>query len=158
MKIKRKFFIEENEKGAAIVMVLLILMALTLLSVGVITSSTTNFGMSRNYEVSTQAQNMSEIGAKIAYREFINGGFMRTTHTMDMEEKALGDSLLTTDLANYSIDSDGNFVWEWDEGKSYDPLWDTDKPHGFKFRVYYSTSNAFVIESEGWYGKIHRRT
>ena len=146
-----------GEKGFALVLVLAILMTLTVFGVGVLTSTGTNVALTRNFEASTQAMNMAEIGAKIAYREFITSGFLKTTHTMNKAAKATGDSLLTTALANYTVETSGDFKWEWDSSKSYDPLWDTDKPHGFKFRVFYVTGFAFVIESEGWYGTIHRR-
>ena len=146
------------ERGAALVLVLVVLMTLTVLGIGMITSSMTNAALSRNFEIAVQAQNMADMGVKVAYREFINGGFLQTTHKDDMTAVQTGDSLLVTSLQNYSVDGDGNFVWEWDDSKGYDPLWDTDQSHGFKFRVYYTTANAFIIESEGWYGPIHKRT
>ena len=34
---------------------------------------------------------------------------------------------------------------------------ETDLDHGFRFCVYYSTDNSFVIESEGWFGTIDKR-
>jgi len=153
-----------------LLLVLAVLMTLTMLGFGIITSTSTNISLSRNYEIAVQAQNMADIGAKVAYREFINGGFLLTTHTQGNKSRAFklfetggddvqtGDDLLLTDLDNYSIDEHGNFVWEWDDSKPYDPMWDTDLPHGFRFHVYYATPTAFVIESEGWYGNIHRRT
>jgi len=147
-----------REEGFALVLVLVILMTLTVLGIGVLTSATTNSALSRNYEKSTQAVNMSETGIKVAYREFINSGFLKTTHTMNKAAPAGSENLLSTDLDNYYIDSDGYFVWEWDSSKPYDPMWDTDKPHGFKFCVYYTSSFAFVIECEGWYDTIHKRT
>lgn len=148
-----------NEKGVAIVLVLLILMTLTALGIGVITSTSTNMALTRNFETNMEAQNMADIGAKVAYREFINAAFLKTTHKVNKSAPQTGDSLLTTTLSNYTVDGNGDFVWEWDESKGYDPMWDTTKPHGFKFRVYFSTSsNAFVVESEGWFDQIHRRT
>lgn len=157
-----------DERGSALVLVLAILMTLTLLGFGVIISTSTNISLSRNYEVATQALNMAEIGVKVGYREFINGGFLRATHTAGnktqnfklFKEAATvmtGDDLLETSLDNYTIDEYGNFMWEWDGSQGYDPLFDTDKPHGFKFHIYYTTGNAWVIESDGWFGSIHRR-
>ncbi len=140
----------DSERGAALILVLLVIMTLTVLGVGVIISTSTNKSLSRNYEVAQQARNMAEIGAKVAYREFITGGFLRTTHKINKTGPAVGDSLLTTSLENYTVEADGDFVWEWDPEKAYDPLWDTEPPHGFRFRVYYYTPTAFVIESEGW--------
>lgn len=146
-----------GERGFALVLVLVILMTLTVLGIGVITSVSTNLALSRNYEVSTQAMNMAEIGAKVAYREFINSGFLRTTHELGgAVPQNDADSLLQTSLSNVvrltSGDYAGWYVWEWNEGKGYSPLWDTDRAHGFRFRVYYVSGFAFVIESEGWYG------
>lgn len=159
----------DSQKGSALVIVLLIMMTLTVLGIGVIISTSTNVSLSKNYENAIQALNMSEIGVKVAYREFINSGFLKTTHVDGTKSRDFqlfragagvmaGDSLLTTGLANYTVDEYGNFMWEWDSSKGYDPLWDTDTPHGFKFHIYYVTNNAFVIEAEGWYGTIHRRT
>jgi hypothetical protein len=148
---------KRGEKGFALVLVLAILMTLTVFGVGVLTSTGTNVALTRNYEASTQAMNMAEIGAKIAYREFINSGFLKTTHTINKAAKATGDSLLTTTLTNSIVETNGDFKWEWDTSKSYDPLWNTHTPHGFIFRVFYVSGFAFVIESEGWYGTIHRR-
>ncbi|MBN1292555.1 MAG: pilus assembly PilX N-terminal domain-containing protein [Candidatus Latescibacteria bacterium] len=147
-----------SERGFALVLVLVILMTLTVVGVGVITSTSTNAALSRNYEINMQARNMAEIGARVAYREFINTGFLQTTHTLDMAQSETGEDLLPTSLANYYIDSDGSYVWEWDSSKGYDPMWDTDKRHGFKFRVYYTSNFSFIIESEGWYDKIRKRT
>lgn len=148
---------KRGERGFALMLVLVVLVTLTILGVGVMTSVSTNSALSRNYEISTQAANMAEIGAKVAYREFINSGFLNSTHKLYGTTVQASDSLLTTTLSNYYIDSAGWYVWEWDSEKAYNPLWDTTTPHGFKFRVYYSSSFAFVIESEGWYGTIHRR-
>ena len=148
----------ENERGFALVIVLVILLTLTVLAVGVLTSSSTNFALSQNYEKNTQAVNMSEIGVKVAYREFITSGFLKTTHTINADDVATGNDLLVTDLEDYYVDEDGFFVWEWDDSKNYNPMWDTDQPHGFKFRVYYSSDFSFVIESDGWFGNIHKRT
>ena len=147
-----------NERGFALVLVIVILMTLTVLGIGVLTSSTTNSSMSRNYERNMQARNMAEIGARVAYREFINSGYLLTTHTLGMDQSQSGDDLLTTSLSNYFIDTDGSFVWEWDSGKGYDPMWDTDVPHGYKFRVYFTSDFSFVIESEGFYDKIRKRS
>jgi len=147
-----------NEGGFALVLVLVIIMTLTVLGIGVLTSSTTNSSLSRNYEKNMQARNMAEIGARVAYREFINSGYLLTTHTLGMEQSQSGDQLLTTSLSNYFIDTDGSYVWEWDSGKGYDPMWDTDVPHGYKFRVYYTSDFSFVIESEGYYDKIRKRS
>lgn len=149
--------VNTGERGFALLLVLVVLMTLSMLGVGVITSVSTNNALGRNYEESTQAENMAEVGAKVAYREFINAGFLKTTHSLNKADKQPSDSLLSTTLSNYTIDSDGDFVWEWDSGKPYNPLWDTEKPHGFKFRVYYNNNFAFIIEGEGWYGAIHRR-
>ena len=149
---------EENERGFAIVIVLVILLTLTVLAVGVITSSTVNSAMSRNYEKNTQAVNMSEIGVKVAYREFINSGFLQTTHTLNGDSLQIGSVLLETTLSDYYIDTDGDFVWEWDENKAYDPMWDTDEPHGFKFRVHYTSGISYLVESTGWFGTIRKRT
>ncbi|MCE5252049.1 pilus assembly PilX N-terminal domain-containing protein [bacterium] len=148
----------DGERGFALVLVLVILMTLTVLGIGVMTSSQTNSAMSRNYEKNVQAVNMSETGIKVAYREMINAGFVKTTHTIDKEDPASGDNLISTGLSNYYVDADGYYVWEWDSSKTYDPMWNTDKPHGFKFCIYYTSNFAFVIESEGWYDTIHRRT
>ena len=147
----------DGERGFALVLVLVVLMTLTVFGIGVITSVSTNLALTRNYEVSTQAMNMAEIGAKVAYREFINSGFLRTTHRLGgTDVQTATDSLLQTSLANYTQETSGDYAgwytWEWDENKSYNPLWDTDRPHGFRFRVYYVSGFAFVIESEGWYG------
>ena len=150
---------KNSELGFATLIVLVILMSLTVLSVGVMMSATTNFAMSRNFEKNSQARNMSEIGIKVAYREFINSGYIRTTHTFQKGGKQTDtDSLLTTDLEHYYIDDDGDFAWEWDSSKAYDPICETDKPHGFRFSVHYSSDFAFVIESEGWFDTIHRFT
>ena len=46
---------DEGERGFAIVVVLAILMTLTVLAIGVLTSSTTNSAMSRNFEKNKQA-------------------------------------------------------------------------------------------------------
>lgn len=146
-----------QEGGFALVLVLVILMTLTIFGIGVLTSSTTNTAMSRNFLQSTEARNMAEIGLYVGYREFINAGFLKTTHTENMADVQTGMDLLETELQNYTVDADGNYVWEWDDGKGYSPLFDTDIPHGFKYRIFYSSSNAFVIESEGWYGNIHKR-
>ena len=146
-----------REKGAALLLVLVILMTLSVLGVGVMVSSNTNNALSRNYEKTTQALNMAEIGAKVAYRELINYGFLKTTHTMNKAEPSTGEYLLETTLDNYSIDANGDFVWGWEPGDGYDPLWPTDKRHGFKFRIYYSTDNSFVIECEGYFDNITRR-
>ena len=70
-----------KDEGFALVLVLVIMMTLTVLSVGVIVSTGTNNALSRNFEKSTQALNMSEVGAKVAYRELINAGYLKTTHT-----------------------------------------------------------------------------
>lgn len=147
----------KNEKGFALVLVLLILMTITVLGVGIMISTGTNSALSKNYEKSVQALNMADIGANVAYRELINSGFLKTTHTLNNAEKETGEKLLTTELQNYTVDTDGCYRWEWNSSKGYSPLWDTDVPHGFKFRIYYSTYNSFVIECEGWYGNIHRR-
>ncbi|MCD6308747.1 MAG: pilus assembly PilX N-terminal domain-containing protein [Candidatus Latescibacteria bacterium] len=153
-----RLYCEPSEKGAALILILVIMMSLTVLGVGVIISTSTNLSLSRNFEVATQAQNMADIGAKVAYREFINSGYLQTTHTEDAAGQQTGDDLLPTELSYYSIDDDGYITWEWDDSQPYDPLFDTDRPHGFKFRVYYTTDKAWVIEAEGWYGTIHRRT
>lgn len=151
MRCKRK------EEGFALVLVLVILMTLTMLSVGVMISTGTNNALSRNYEKATQALNMAEIGAKVAYREIINAGYLKTTHTLDKEDAESGERLLETELGNYYVDADGDYVWEWDTGKGFSPIINTDIPHGFSFCVYYNTENSFVIESEGWFDKIHKR-
>ncbi len=158
--------ISKSERGFALVLVLVIIMSLSVLGIGVMTSVSMNTSLSRNYEVTTQALNMAEIGAKIAYREFINTGFLQTTHdTTSTHSPCSSATRMPTTLQNYVIvggnspkDSTGWYQWTWDSTKGYDPLWDTDIPHGFRFRVYYVTGFAFVIESEGWYGTIHRRT
>ena len=67
----------DSERGAALILTLLVIMTLTVLGVGVIISTSTNKSLSRNYEVAAQARNMAEIGAKIAYREFITSGFLK---------------------------------------------------------------------------------
>jgi len=146
-----------REEGFALILVLVVLMTLTVLGVGVMVSTATNNALSRNFEKTTQALNLAEIGARVAYRELINASFLKTTHTLHNEDQETGERLLETELADYTIDADGMFRWEWDSGKGYSPLWDTDVPHGYRFRVYYSTENSFVIESEGWFDKIHRR-
>ena len=148
---------KNEEKGFALVLVIVVLMTLSVLGVGVMISTGTNNALSRNFEKSTQALNMAELGARVAYREIINCGYLKTTHTMNMEARQTGEQLLDTSLQNYTIDADGYFVWEWDSGKGYDPMWETDVPHGFRFCVYYNTDDSFVIETEGWYDKIHRR-
>ncbi len=66
--------------------------------------------------------------------------------------------ILITELDKCKVDEYGNFMWEWDDSQLYDPMWDTEKPHGFRFHVYFTAENAFVIESEGWYGAIRKRT
>ncbi len=146
-----------REKGFALILVLVVLMTLTVLGIGVMVGTATNNALSRNFEVTTQALNMAEIGAKVAYRELINGGFIKTTHDTSGVAPVTGERLLETTLDNYTIDEDGMFKWEWESGYGYQPLWDTDLPHGFRFRVFYTTENSFVIESEGWFDKIHRR-
>ncbi len=148
---------KSGERGFALLLVLVVLMVLTVLGVGVITSVSTNSALSRNYEISTQAANMAEIGAKVAYREFINAGFLKTTHKLNGTAKQSSDSLLTSMLSNFTVDSNGWFNWSWDTKSGHSGLWDTSIPHGFKFRVFYSSTFSFVIESEGWYGPIHRR-
>lgn len=153
-----RWYIHNNkDEGFALVLVLVIMMTLTVLSVGVIVSTGTNNALSRNFEKATQALNMAEVGAKVAYRELINGGYLKTTHTMYRASPETGERLLETELSNYTIDANGDFLWEWDSGKGYDPLFNTDLPHGFRFRVYYSTDNSFVIECEGWYDTIRKR-
>ena len=147
----------KNEKGAALVLVLVILMALSVLGVGVIISANTNNALSRNYEKSVQALNMAEIGAKVCYRELINSGFLKTTHTMGHAAPSTGEPLLETTLEHYTINGDGDFEWSWTPDSAYSPLFPTDMPHGFRFRVFYSTYNSFVIECEGWYDNITRR-
>ncbi len=147
-----------SERGSALVIVLAVLLTLTLLGFGVITSTSTNVSLARNYEVSTQAQNMADAGVRVCYREMINVGFLKTTHTLDMAELQTGDDLLTTSLDNYYIDADGFFVWEWDDSKAYDPMLNTTTKHGYRFRCYYTTDYEFIIECEGWYGPITRRT
>ena len=146
-----------SERGAALLLTMVVILTLSVMGIGVIFSTATNKSLSRNYEIAIQAQNMAEIGVKVGYREFITGGFLKFTHTLDMADEATGDELITTSLDDYYIDTNGDFVWEWDENSAYDPLWDTDIPHGFLFRVYYYTPTAFVIEGEGWYGEITRR-
>jgi len=146
-----------REDGFALILVLVVLMTLTVLGVGVMVSTATNNALSRNFEKTTQALNIAEIGAKVAYRELINGGFLKTTHDTGNTAPVTGERLLETTLDDYTIDEDGMFKWEWYSGKGHDPLWDTDLPHGFRFRVYYSTENSFVVESEGWFDKIRRR-
>ncbi|MFC1512016.1 PilX N-terminal domain-containing pilus assembly protein [Candidatus Latescibacterota bacterium] len=148
---------KQAEKGAALVLVLVVLMTLTVFGIGVMVSSATNNALSMNFEKATQALNVAEIGTKVAYRELINSGFLKTSHTMGMDDEQTGEQLLDTTLDNYYIDEDGNFVWEWEEGDGYNPLWPTDKPHGFRFRVFYSTYNSFVIECEGWFDNLTRR-
>jgi len=157
-KIIKEHYKSNSESGAALILVLAILMTLTLLAFGVITSTATNVSLARNYEVATQAQNMADTGIRVCYREMINVGFIRTTHTEDLADPATGDELLTTTLENYYIDADGYFVWEWDESQAYDPMWNTTTEHGYRFRAYYTTQYEFVIEAEGWYGPITRRT
>ena len=157
-KIRRYIHKYESEKGFALLLVIMILMSLTVLGIGVITSSSTNSALSRNYEKNIQAVNITEIGVKVAYREFINSGFLNTTHTVALASPQTADSLLATSLDNYNIDSNGDFTWEWDSSKSYDPLWTTDLPHGFKFRVYYTSDFSFIIESEGYYDTINKRS
>ena len=147
----------KKEEGLALVLVLVVLMTLTVLGVGVMISTSTNNALSRNFEKATQAMNMAEIGAKVAYREVINGGYLKTTHTLNKEDTETGERLLETELQNSYVDADGNYVWEWDSGKGYGPMIYTDLPHGFSFCVYYSTDNSFVIECEGWFDKIHKR-
>jgi hypothetical protein len=154
----------DGERGFALVLVLVILLTLTVLGIGVITSVGTNQALSRNYEMSTQAMNMADIGAKVAYREFINTGFLQTTHDSLGVPRSSASRMPTT-LANYVVvggsspgDSTGWYQWSWDPSQSYDPLWDTTKPHGFRFMVRYVSGFAFIIKSEGWYGSIHRRT
>jgi len=151
------YITNNKDEGFALVLVLVIMMTLTVLSVGVIISTGTNNALSRNFEKATQALNMAEVGAKVAYRELINSGYLKTTHTMNFGGPETGERLLETTLSNYSIAENGDFLWEWDSGKGYDPLFDTDLPHGFRFRVYYYTDNSFVIESEGWYDTLHKR-
>ncbi len=147
---------QDRERGFALVLVLVVLMTLTVLGIGVTTSVGTNLALTRNYEVSTQAMNMAEIGAKVAYREFINTGFLKTTHIEGGTDMQTTDNFLPTSLQNYTLISSGPhrgwYQWEWDRNKAYNPLWDTDRPHGFRFRVFYISGFAFVIESEGWYG------
>ena len=82
---------KRNEGGFALVLVLVVLMTLTVLGIGVLTSSTTNSALSRNYEKNMQARNMAEIGARVAYREFINSSFFLTTHTLGMEQSQTGE-------------------------------------------------------------------
>ncbi len=147
----------ENDEGFALLLVLVIMMTLTIFSVGVIVSTGTNNALSRNFEKSTQAMNMAEVGAKVAYRELINAGYLKTTHTLNKAAPENGERLLDTTLDNYYIDGDGYYVWEWETGDAYDPLVDTEFPHGFKFCAYYSTNNSFVIECEGWYDTISKR-
>lgn len=147
----------KREEGFALFLVLVILMTLTVVGVGVMFSTGTNNALSRNYEKAVQAHNMAEIGAKVAYRELINQGFLKTTHTQDLANPSTGEQLLETDLQNYSINGDGDFVWEWTPQSGHQPFWDTEYPHGFKFRVYYSTDNSFVIECEGWFDTVRRR-
>jgi hypothetical protein len=146
-----------SERGAALLLTMMVIMTLSVMGVSVIISTATNKALSRNYEIATQAQNMAEIAVKVGYREFITAGFLQTTHTLDMDNPATGDDRISTSLDDYYIDVNGDFVWEWNDSKGYDPLWDTDIPHGFLFRVYYYTPTAFVIEGEGWYGEITRR-
>ena len=154
-----------GERGFALVLVLVILMTLMVLGIGMMTSVGTNVALSRNYEMSTQAMNMAEIGAKVAYREFINSGFLKSTHDSLGRNPRSSDLRLPTTLQNYVIvggnstkDSTGWYQWSWDSSKGYNPLFDTTRPHGFRFRLFYVNGFAFVIESEGWYGSIHRRT
>ncbi|MHB9027396.1 MAG: pilus assembly PilX N-terminal domain-containing protein [Candidatus Latescibacterota bacterium] len=148
--------VTSGERGFALVLVLVIIMTLTVLGIGVITSVSTNLALTRNYEVSTQAMNMAETAAKVAYREFINSGFLKTTHTQGGSDVQTSENLLQTSLQNSVLETSGPYrgwyTWEWDSDKSYNPLWDTDRPHGFRFRVFYVSGFAFVIESEGWYG------
>ena len=148
---------KKNEEGMALVLVLVVLMTLTVLGVGVMISTSTNNALSRNFEKATQAKNMAEIGAKVAYREVINGGYLKTTHILNKEDPETGERLLKTELQNFFVDTDGYFVWEWDSGKLYGPMINTDLPHGFSFCVYYNTDHSFVIECEGWFDKIRKR-
>ena len=118
--MKRKILtIDKDEKGSALVLVLAVLMTLTLLGFGVITTTSTNMSLSRNYETATQALNMAEIGAKVAYREFINTGFLKKTHVVgnksddfkhfkESAEVVTGDDLIETTLEHYSIDEYGS--------------------------------------------------
>ena len=147
-----------SEQGFALILVLAILLTLSVFSVGVMMSTSTNNVLSKNFEKATQALNMAEIGTKVAYRELINGGYLKTTHTLNHEEAESGESLLETTLQNFTIDDAGFFRWEWPpQAGSHPPMFDTELEHGFRFRVYYSTENSFVIESEGWFGNIHKR-
>ncbi|MFC1542173.1 hypothetical protein ACFL50_06975, partial [Candidatus Latescibacterota bacterium] len=149
---------DSKEEGFALVLVIVIMMTLTVFSVGVIVSTGTNNALSRNFEKATQALNMAEVGAKVAYRELINAGYLKTTHTLYKAAPETGERLLDTTLQNYYIDADGYYVWEWQEGDAHEPIMDTDQDHGFRFCVYYSTTdNSFVIESEGWFGTIEKR-
>ncbi|MFC1508516.1 hypothetical protein ACFL60_02390 [Candidatus Omnitrophota bacterium] len=150
-------YIIDNEKGSALVLVLFFILTFTVIGIGVMVSSTTNSTMSRNFEVVTQAKHLSDIGLKIALREFINSGFLRTTHTEDMAAVQSENNRLTTDVEYITTDEYGDYVWSWDENSEYDPLVDlAEKSHGFSFRVYYSSASNFVIESDGWYGSVHQ--
>ena len=107
------YSMKDNESGFALVIVLVILMTLTVLGIGVMVSSSTNNAISRNFEKTTQALNIAEIGAKVAYRELINYGYLKTTHTLDKDDPQTGEPLLETTLSNYTIDGDGYFMWEF---------------------------------------------
>ncbi len=149
---------KENEKGSALLLVLFLIMTFTVLGVGVMISTYTSSSISKNFEQVTQAKHLSDIGLYIGLREFINSGFLKTTHTEDMNSILTGNERLTTDVENCTIDEEGNYLWEWDEEKDYNPLVDfATQLHGFMYRVYYTSDKVFIIESDGWYGSIHQR-
>ena len=149
-----------NENGFALILVLVIILALTTLGIGIIYSVSTEAALSDNLLKTKQALNLAESAGMIAYREFINSGFLKTTHTENREDEAEEEDRLNIAMANIQYDSEtGDYVWEWESGDSFDPLISgTELLHGFHLRVYYTApEQLFRVESEAYVGRITRR-
>ena len=157
---KRRAWRNGDESGFALILVLVIILALTTLGIGVIYTVTTDSALSHNLLRSTQAFNLAESGGMVAYREFINSGFLTTTHTLNKEESVEEGDRLPVSIEDIEYDTEsGDYVWEWDTSKSYDPfIPNTEESHGYRFRVYYQVpEKTFVLECESHVGTLTKR-
>ena len=154
-----------DERGMLMVFSLMIVLLISLLGGIFLTTSQTEQRISYNERIGTDVLYVSETGWNFAICEMSATNFQGATHYSDGVTPVVPPTLGTT-IPNAVIDditneldfddrNNGDWVWQWSEGKFYDAMTSSGMPEQIRIKIYFvhgTDPPQFVIRSEGSVG------
>jgi len=161
-----------GERGAALLIALLMLTVLSLIGGTFLILSNTEGRIATNQGLAAQALYVAESGAHAAYREFAASNFQGRTHNGDgtiataglLVPRLFTGTMVRDDAGNNGLRderNDGWMVWEWNPGDPEPSLTGTGLPEEFRFSLRPSTTAAnedeYILDVTGSVGQFRRR-